>query len=766
MKGFVVYASYRVENGKAKVYLFGRLENGESFVAIKSFRPYFMIKKENRDVFKVINTGVKFDVEESDFKNFKGELLIKIVLHNPKEVPSLRDQLLARGVECYEADIRFVYRFLIDHGIRGGVNIEGNFTQGRYVSRVYEEPEISGADVNVPLKSLSIDIETDGNATRIYSIALYSESLKKTFVVSDSPVEGAKTVPDEKALLTIVMETIKNLDPDFIIGWNLIDFDFKVMTERCRALGIQLSLERLEGWPTYVKINGEFLKDSEAEIPGRVAFDGIHLLRASFVRIEDYRLDTVAKELLGEAKSISFKDKRKEIELLYRDSRAELCRYNLKDTELVYRILVEKGFIDLAVARTKLTGMLPDRIKASVASLDSLYIRETSLRKIACATTRVAEREERIKGGFVMQSKPGIYNCVSVFDFKSLYPSIIRTFNIDPLSFSPDGEIVAPNGAKFRNENGILPMIIERLWAQRDDAKRRKNSAESLAIKITMNSFFGVLANPACRFYSLEMGNAITNFGQMIIKNTADILRKQGLNVIYGDTDSIFISLDGNSVGEAEVISKKVARDVNSFYDEYIPKNYNRKSCLELQYEKTFNKFLMPRIRDSDVGSKKRYAGLLMKDGKEKMVFTGLEVVRRDWTEAAKRFQMQLLELIFHEQDFKMYIRNYVQDLKAGKLDDLLIYKKALRKDVSKYTKTTPPHVKAARQLDRIDNPVIEYFLTRDGPQPVEMRKSPIDYGHYIEKQIKPIADTLLSFSEESFDDIVAKSKQKTLFGF
>ena len=766
MKGFVVYATYRVENDNAKVYLFGRLENGESFCTINSFKPYFLIKDSQKDVFKIINTQTKFVVQDSDFMNFTGERLARVELNNPKEVPGLRDQLLSKGVECYEADIRFAYRFLFDHDIKGGVEINGNFKKGESVSRIYQEPQINGAEVDLPLKILSIDIETDRNAQKIFSIALYSDSIKQVYIVSDKAVEGAKHFSDEKTLLSNVISEIRLIDPDIIIGWNLIDFDFNVLQDRCRKLGITFAISRDDKMSVYVKINGEFMRDSEAEVPGRVVFDGIHLLKASFVRLDDYKLDTAAAELLGEKKTILFTNKRDEIETLYKNNPAELCKYNLKDTELVHRILVEKGLIDLAIARTKLTGMLPDRIKASVASLDSLYIRETRKRKIACMTTKVLDRGERIKGGFVMESKPGIYKFVSVFDFKSLYPSIIRTFNIDPLSYSPQGEIIAPNGARFKNNQGILPLLIERLSEKRDLAKQRKNAIESQAIKITMNSFFGVLANPACRFYSLEVANGITSFGQMIIKKTAEMLSKDGLNVIYGDTDSIFISMDVASIEEAEKISTDVVKKINAYYENFVKENYNRKSCLELQYEKTFIKFLMPKIRDSEVGSKKRYAGMLLKDGKEKIVFTGLEFVRRDWTEAAKQLQMNLLELLFHEKDLKSYVKSYVQDIREGKLDDLLIYRKALRKDVAGYVKTTPPHVKAARQLSSIENPLISYYQTVDGPQPVELKKSKIDYEHYVEKQIKPIAEAMLSFYGESFDDIISKVKQHTLFSF
>jgi DNA polymerase II len=178
----------------------------------------------------------------------------------------------------------------------------------------------------------------------------------------------------------------------------------------------------------------------------------------------------------------------------------------------------------------------------------------------------------------------------------------------------------------------------------------------------------------------------------------------------------------------------------------------------------------MPTVRGGVKGAKKRYAGILHKDGKEKLEFTGLESVRSDWTDLAKAFQQQLLDKIFHEKEVAKFIKDYVEDLRAGKYDSQLVYKKSIRKDLVEYTKTTPPHVKAARMLEKagrkIDGTVIRYLMTEKGPEPLEMRKSKIDYEHYIDKQIRPIADSILSFYNMTFEDVVKNSKQKTLFGY
>jgi DNA polymerase-2 len=174
----------------------------------------------------------------------------------------------------------------------------------------------------------------------------------------------------------------------------------------------------------------------------------------------------------------------------------------------------------------------------------------------------------------------------------------------------------------------------------------------------------------------------------------------------------------------------------------------------------------MPRIRGEETGAKKRYAGLQLVDGKEEISFTGLESVRRDWTELSKRFQLGLLDRVFHKKEVANFIKDFVADLKKGKYDSLLIYKKAIRKELEGYTKTTPPHVKAARKLDKLTSSIIAYVMTEDGPEPVQKLEHKIDYEHYIDKQIGPIADSVLVFYGKTFKDVLENSAQTSLFGF
>ncbi|MEK6808159.1 MAG: DNA polymerase II [Nanoarchaeota archaeon] len=585
---------------------------------------------------------------------------------------------------------------------------------------------------------------------------------------------SAEGFSDEKDLLLRFKEIICKIDPDIITGWNVIDFDMKILKERFGVHKIEFKLGRID-WECKLRLSESFFVDSDADIPGRVVLDGIHLTKVSFIKLPDYKLSTASKVILGDDKTISSTSRWQEIEKYYKENPQKLIDYNLKDAELAYNIVKKSNMIELTIKRSMLTRMQLDRVNASIASFDSLYLKELQKIGVVASTAIVNESDERIKGGYVMEPNPGIYDYIVVLDFKSLYPSIIRTFNIDPLDhiskkdvhkYKSSEIIKSPNGAFFKNAEGILPKLIKEISEQRELAKRNKDLLGSNAIKILMNSLFGVIANPACRFYSLDIANAITHFGQFLIKLSSNKIKELNYDVVYGDTDSIFVNLHIDDYGSAMERGKYVAGYINSFLMRYIRKEYDRESHLELEFEKVFKKLLLPKMRGELGGAKKRYAGIIERDGKDVIDFTGMEFIRRDWTEVAKKFQQEILMMIFRGEKVEDYVKGFVEDIKAGKYDELLVYKKAIRKSVDSYTKTTPPHIQAARKIGRLDVGIIEYYQTVNGPETVESRKSKIDYEHYIEKQIKPIADSVLVFFNKSFDELVKGCKQYNLLEF
>ncbi len=791
MRGFIVDRTYRtVDKGgkkEAVVHCFGRLENGESFQTVNVAKPFFYIKEADFAKAKKI---ASFQDEKVQMKSMDGHPVQKILLANPKDVPLVRQAFEESNIACYEADIRFTQRFCMERGIMATMRIEGNYVKGDFVDRYYVEPILSSADAKIPLTTLSFDIETSIDGEALFAISFVMGTKKKVLFLRDAKnknhhdlhVPNTELFDDEKTLLEGFATLIHEWDPDIITGWNCIDFDLADLRKRFERQKLPFRLGRAD-WDCVLRLESSFMRDSSADFPGRMVLDAIHLLKSSFIRLDDYKLQTAAEEFLGESKLITGEDRHEEIARLYAEDPEKLIAYNLKDSQLVLDILEKLQLIELTALRSMLTGITMDRVRASIASFDSVYIREMNARGLVAPTLKGNDAEERITGGYVRESNPGIYDYILVLDFKSMYPSVIRTFNIDPLSYLPGKPqktttpevIVAPNGACFANTHGLLPAIIQALWEQRDAAKKRMDKVASQAIKTLMNSFFGVLASPNCRFYSLEMGNAITGFARMFIKLAAEKVEEQGYEVIYQDTDSCFINSGAKDVTEAERIGATIARRINEFYEGYVKKEYHRTNYMELEFEKVYRKFLMPTVRGSDVGAKKRYAGLLVKkDAKgamtETLDFTGLEFVRRDWTEVSKKFQLELLGKIFREEEVTAYVKRFIADLKDGMYDDLLVYRKSIRKELGDYTKTTPPHVKAARILEekegKLTSSIIEYVMTAKGPEPKGHETDEIDYDHYIEKQLKPIADSVLGFFGTSFDDLTSGTSQKTLFSY
>ena len=1167
MKGYIVQRTYRVIDGKALVLLFGRLSNGQSFLATIETKPYFYIK--TADEKKTSTEPIKFELEKTKLVDFTGKKVSKVIFDNPRDAPDLRKEFETAGIKCYEADIRLANRYLFDNEIKGSIEIEGEYESSEIIDRIYKNPGLESSDWKPELKILSFDIETNSDASMIYAVSLVTHGIKdesKVLIFSKEKIKNVECFESEQNLLLAFQNEIIRQDPDIITGWNVINFDLDVIKKRFKYYGLPLIIGR-DNSECKVTIEKDYFKSSSVEITGRVVIDAIDMLKKSFIKLTNYKLDTAAVKFLGEQKLITFKDKQKEIEELYENNKLLLAEYCLKDSQLVIEILKKSKVLELTILRSLLTGMPLDRVSASIASLDSLYLLEARKRGLVLPSGSYQEKTENIKGGYVMDSVPGIYSYIVVLDFKSLYPSIIRTFNIDPASYVPDCKgknlVKAPNGACFRNEEGILPMIIERLWKQRDIAKKNEDELTSYAVKILMNSFFGALASPACRFFSLEMANAITHFSQHIIKLTSTKIQESGYEVIYSDsvdgktkvilkekgkvfeenienifikvnknqrgkeynfksgikvltldnkgnsvympvnyvmrhkcnkkmyrinftnnwhidvtedhslmgyqslafnnskknrenplnriiqlkpeeirkkantivslkkiphkysngnnyskevyefmgyfigdgsfqrnkahqrnnkdyylhissgsdqkevikkiitplkkqgliknywlsktrkgdltinglefakliakhfkynhkktipnwlfeekeeniasflrglfsadgcvmirsnapiikytsiedkyinnvrkllyrvgvshsvfkensvnryktknkiyssgsyskniiiqdkdtfrekigfifnrknklaniktdglkkrhikhfefdiqavktieeiktpkyvydievknnhkffanyvlvhnTDSCFVNTKAKSTEEANEIGNKLQSEINEFYKKHIKEEHKRNSCLELELKKCYSRFMMPKLRNSEIGAKKRYAGIVA--GKDKLEIVGMEAIRVDWTDLAKDFQKELLTAVFHDKDPSRIVIDYVKDLRSGKLDNKLIYRKSIRKGLKEYVKSSPPHVKAARLLENLDSSIIEYVITTNGPEPIQLIKHPVDYEHYLDKQLKPIADAILMFFNLKFETISGETKQSKLSGF
>ena len=707
-------------------------------------------------------------------KDFRRRPVFGLYCRQHRQLQRLEKLLRENGIPVYEADIRPPERFLMERFITAPVWFSGE-PQGNSLVNARLKPH---PDYRPPLKWVSLDIETTQHG-ELYCIGLEGCGQRQVYMLGP-PNGDASSLDFELIYLDSRQQLLEALnawfarhDPDVIIGWNVVQFDLRMLQKHADRYGIPLRLGRQQEvleWREHGFKPGVFF----AQATGRLIIDGIDALKSAFWDFPSFSLESVSQTLLGEGKAIDNPWQRmEEINWRFANDKPALARYNLKDCELVTRIFHRTEIMPFLLERAAVNGLAVDRHGGSVASFSHLYIpRMHRAGFVAPGHGEVAN--EASPGGYVMDSRPGLYESVLVLDYKSLYPSIIRTFLIDPVGLvegnahADDADSVAGfRGARFSRETHCLPEIVSQIWLGREEAKKQGNKPLSQALKIIMNALYGVLGTSACRFFDPRLASSITLRGHEIMQQTRQLIEAEGYDVIYGDTDSTFVWLKTtHDDAQAAAIGQRLAQKVNAWWREHLQQTYGLTSALELEYESHFCRFLMPTIRGAEQGSKKRYAGLIREGDSERMVFKGLETVRTDWTPLAQQFQQALYSRIFHNQPWQDYVRDTVQQLLAGELDDLLVYKKRLRRPLKEYERNVPPHVRAARLADeqnrKLGRPLqyqnggrIRYVMATAGPEPLEARVTPLDYDHYVTKQLQPVADGILPFVEGDFATLI-----------
>ncbi|MEX9842066.1 DNA polymerase II [Providencia rettgeri] len=698
--------------------------------------------------------------------DFKHEKVYAIYCQQYRQLQNLEKSCNELGVELLETDIRPSERYLMERFIAASVWFSQN-QQGEF--------QLKPCEGYRPLvKAVSLDIETSQHG-ELYSIGLSGCGDNVVFMLG--PEQGPALSSEHRLiyvnsrpqLLHKLNEWLHQYDPDAIIGWNLIQFDLQVLQKHAERYGIPLLFGRqnkkLE-WREHGFKQGVFFAAAE----GRLIIDGIDALKAATWSFSSFSLEFVAQELLGEGKAIDTPyDRMDEINRRFAHDKPALAHYNIQDCILVHRIFEKTDLMAFLQERSTVTGLAVDKMGGSVAAFSHLYI--PRLHRLGFVAPNLTEHKMQLNpGGFVMDSQPGLYDSVLVLDYKSLYPSIIRTFLIDPAGMieglaHPDLEYSVPGfrQAWFSRTTHCLPDIVSHIWQERDKAKKEHNAPLSQALKIIMNAFAGVLGAEGCRFFDPRLTASITMRGHEIMRTTKRLIESQGYQVIYGDTDSTFVWLrDAHNEEQAQKIGFALRDYVNSWWKKHLAEEWQLEGVLEIEYETHYRRFLMPTVRGAEMGSKKRYAGL----SKDTMVFRGLETIRSDWTPLAQIFQKELYTRIFYRQPYREYIREYVQNIRSGQYDDRLVYRKRLRRKLTDYQKNVPPHVRAARTADdynlKLQRPLqyqnggwINYIITQAGPEPLEIITAKPDYEHYISKQIKPIADAILPFLQDDFDTLL-----------
>ena len=787
-QGFILSNSQVIRKNATQLIFQGRLSDGKRFhwTVTRPGLVFFI----DRDKDWTPPDAYRKSVE---LRSLRGNPVDALYFQTTSELTRARRDCESREIPTYEADINLVARFLMERFIKGAVSFESKPVKVENNTVNFINPKVKGSNFTPVLKLLSIDIECSLEMD-LYSIAIYGKDLETVLMVDPDLKYKARqyqSFRNEQELLVAFFRIVREHDPDAFIGWNLIGFDLQWLSRKCTALGIKFDIGT-DG-PADLLAPGSLFNQWTARIPGRAALDGINMVRSAYVQTEDYSLSTVAQKVLGRTKLIekSGREKAAEITHLFHTDKKNLAQYNLEDAKLVYEIFEKLNLTQLAIRRSQLTGLALDRVGGSVAAFDFLYLPGLHRRGyVADTNSQPAAVAEPAPGGLVLDSIPGFYRNVAVFDFKSLYPSIILTFRIDPLaanvvlhvlddnlqSSDPEvpGQIVkGPAGLEFAKDFAILPTIIEQLWQERESAKQLKDATLSQAVKIIMNSFYGVLGTPGCRFYDPRLAGTITRIGHWVLTFSREFIENEGYQVIYGDTDSLFIHFGDGEQTAINQIGAQLSEKLNRYLNEELQRRYNVKSELDIEFEKLFVHFFMPTIRGRDTGSKKRYAGLFINEtGAAELYFAGMETTRRDWTALAKEFQVDLFTLLFKkdgtpdlQDELCDLVRSRHTQLYDGKLDDKLTYKKGISKRLEDYTKNAPPHVRAARMLDHFEGRIVSYVITTAGPKPDQKRSNAAyDYDHYNEKQLAPIADMVLRFFDLDYHSITKGGKQLELF--
>jgi DNA polymerase elongation subunit (family B) len=635
-------------------------------------------------------------------ESIRGENLVKVFGQTPRDVGQLRDEF-----DHYEADILFPNRLLIDKDVTSGVSVPARETDdGAY--RVHHT-EMSTVDMTAPLRVNTFDIEVDDRRgfpedgeepiVCLTSHDSYRDEYVAWLYTAPEGIEGPEGLEDyepigesvdvevrnfesEAAMLDAFVAYIEGTDPDVLTGWNFADFDAPYLLDRIEVLAEEapdaeeydLDIDRLS------RVNEVWRSDWQGpNVKGRVVFDLLYAYkRTQFTELDSYRLDAVGETELGIGKERYAGD----IGDLWEQEPKRLLEYNLRDVELCVEIDRKQEVIPFWEEVASFVGCKLEDATTPGDAVD-LYILHKVHGEFALPSKGTVESEE-YAGGAVFDPITGVKENVTVLDLASLYPMCMVTINaspetkVDPDAY--DGETYrAPNGTHFRKDpDGIIREMVDELLSEREQKKSLRNEhdpgtaeyeqydRQQGAVKVIMNSLYGVLGWDRFRLYDKEMGAAVTATGRRVIEFTEEVSNELDYRVAYGDTDSIMLELGPDVTRESAIEqSFELEEEINARYDELAAEFGASEHRFRIEFEKLYRRFFQ-------AGKKKRYAGhIVWKEGKDvdDIDITGFEYKRSDIAPITKEVQKTVLEMIVTQGDVegvKEYVNEVIEDFQAG----------------------------------------------------------------------------------------------------
>ncbi len=438
IQGFLLSRNWRDGPGGVELEYWFSTDQGPLCVLVRGQRSVFFLSENDAARARaLLPAGTPLDIQPRPLRDFSMQSVAALYFGSHRLARRSADALAEAGLEPLEADINPADRFLMERFIQGGAELQGsNERRGGHL--LMHDPRLRSSEYRPRLKVVSFDIETAMEGVQLYSIGVHTSGAaggqRHVFMLGEGAAQPwVSSYPSQELLLQAFQDWLAEFDPDVLIGWNVVNFDCWYLQRVADAMGRRLLLGR-DRRPLHWRQLDDDGERRTVQCPGRVILDGIELLRAAFYRFESFSLEHVATELLGQGKLLKGAGRGEEIGELFREDKTALAEYNLKDCELVSDIFSSTAMLDFAVARTAMTGLNIDRMGGSVASFDNLYL--PRLHRAGYVAPNANPDHRASPGGFVLDSTPGIYNHVLVLDFKSLYPSIIRTFGIDPLGLA------------------------------------------------------------------------------------------------------------------------------------------------------------------------------------------------------------------------------------------------------------------------------------------------------------------------------------------
>ncbi|GAL07153.1 DNA polymerase II [Photobacterium aphoticum] len=378
-QGFVLTRQSRDVRGRTEIVLWVSTPQGPARLVVQDEKPVCFIRQQEQQAAQqaLHQAGLVVTWKPLPLKNFQHDPMSACYCTSIRDSLQVSTLLTPLGIEVFEADIRLTDRYLMERFIKGGIAFTG-LHQSRAGYDDYSGVKAKAADYKPTLSMVSLDIECSEKGI-LYSIGLHSERDSRVIMVGEPTPEQAaldwiQWVESEKALLLALEEWFIAFDPDIVIGWNVIDFDFRLLLKRAEWNAITLRLGRGKQ-PPHWRQSSQNANQGFITVPGRVVMDGIDTLKTATYNFRSWSLESVAQELLGEGKLVhNVHDRMAEINQMFREDKVALATYNLQDCKLVTRIFAHTHLLDFAIERCCLTGVELDRIGGSVAAFTNLYL--------------------------------------------------------------------------------------------------------------------------------------------------------------------------------------------------------------------------------------------------------------------------------------------------------------------------------------------------------------------------------------------------------